>query len=111
MVDGRSSEATPPAEGPAEAESTVAKPPLVVPKPVLSLPVGLSDHQQRLWEGTRDALFALPTSFTTRLVVQDVLATDLHAFASALGASIEVQVVAALNAQRDLWDPTGEWAL
>jgi hypothetical protein len=83
----------------------------VVEKPSLALPAGLRDDQLRLWEGTRDALFALPSAFTSRLVVQDVLATDLHAFASALGASIEVQVVAALNAQRDLWDPNGEWAL
>lgn len=89
----------------------LAATPAPVPKPVLTTPTGLRDEQVRLWEGTRDALFSLPSTFSSRLVIQDVLATDLHAFASALGASIEVQVVDALNAQRDLWDPDGEWAL
>lgn len=82
-----------------------------VSKPVLARPAELRSDQGRLWEGTRDALFALPSSFSSRLTVQDVLATDLHAFNSALGASIEVQVVAALNSLRNLWDPDGTWAL
>ena len=113
-TDGRTPQAEPAATGSAgglAAAAVEAMPEGEVPKPVLTLPAGLREDQTRLWEGTRDALFALPSSFTSRLVVQDVLATDLHAFASALGASIEVQVVAALNAQRDLWDPNGEWAL
>lgn len=112
MSDPTASEAPPASTTAAPALArTAITPATVVPKPVLSQPAGLSEDQIRLWEGTRDALFALPSSFRSRLVVQDVLATDLHAFASALGASIEVQVVAALNAQRDLWDPNGEWAL
>ncbi len=107
---GASSQADPAAALPA-VQAAAAAAAATVPRPVLALPAGLRDDQIRLWEGTRDALFALPSSFASRLVVQDVLATDLHAFASALGASMEVQVVAALNAQRDLWDPNGEWAL
>jgi len=89
--------------------ATTAAP--VIPKPVLSLPAGLTKRQQFLWEGTRDALFALAGSFHSRLVVQDVLATDLHAFASALGASIEVQVVDALNDLRSVWDADNDWTL
>lgn len=81
-----------------------------VAKPELQVPPGLAPVQQALWEGTRDALYALPSYFASRLVVQDVLATDLHTFNSSLGATIEQQVVNALNALRSVWD-NGSWAL
>ncbi|WP_420445608.1 hypothetical protein [Candidatus Poriferisodalis sp.] len=38
-------------------------------------------------------------------------ATDLFALNTVLGATIEVQVVEALNRMREVWDPSGEWPL
>jgi hypothetical protein len=64
-----------------------------------------------LWESVRDALFALPTYFASKLVIHEVLATDLHTFNSSLGATIEQQVVNELNALRNVWDPDKTYAL
>jgi hypothetical protein len=96
--------------GPKPASRSTSVAPVAVPKPELQLPPALDPVQQALWEGTRDALYALPSYFTSRLVVQDVLATDLHTFNSSLGATIEQQVVNALNELRNVWDD-GSWAL
>jgi hypothetical protein len=51
------------------------------------------------------ALFALPSFFKSDLVVTEVLATDLFSFNASLGATIESQVVSALNELRTTWDP------
>lgn len=83
----------------------------VWPKPTLQPPSELQPKHLALWEGTRDALFALPSYFKSRLVIQDVLATDLHTFNGSLGATIEQQVVDALNTLRPVWDPDGAWAV
>ncbi len=48
-----------------------------------------------LWNNVWDALHALPGLFQSDLSIDGVLATDLHAFNTSLGASIEQQVVAA----------------
>jgi len=99
----RPSAARPPAEG-----ATT-----VLGQPKLDRPAGLDPKQTQLWEGTRDALFALPSYFNSRLQIQDVLATDLHTFNGSLGATIEQQVVDTLNGVkglRDVWDD-GSWAL
>ena len=58
-----------------------------------------------LGEAVRDALQVLPSLFKSDLVISGVRATDLHAFNTSLGATIEEQVVAGLNAIRDAtWD-------
>ncbi len=47
----------------------------------------------------------LPSLFKSDLVIAGVRATDLHAFNTSLGATIEEQVVAGMNAIRDAtWD-------
>jgi hypothetical protein len=58
-----------------------------------------------LLQAVKRALFALPSRFKSTLNIEGVLATDLHAFNASLGASIEEQVVAALNDLRKSWDP------
>ena len=59
----------------------------------------------------RDALTALPIHFQSPTVMEGLDATDLFALNTVLGATIEVQVVAALNRMREVWDPDGEWPL
>jgi hypothetical protein len=64
-----------------------------------------------LWDAVRDALQVLPSLFSSDLVISGVRATDLHAFNTSLGASIEDQVVSGLNASRDAtWDKDGKYA-
>lgn len=73
-------------------------------------PAGDWDYRE-LWEAVRDALQALPSLFKSDLMISEVRATDLHAFNTSLGATIEEQVVAGLNAIRDAtWDKDGRYA-
>jgi hypothetical protein len=53
------------------------------------------------------ALHALPSHFSSTLDIEGVRATDIFSFNSALGATIEEQVVTALNRMRIVWDPEG----
>lgn len=62
-----------------------------------------------LRERVIEALFDLPAYFESRTDIHDVDVTDLIALNSALGASIEKQVVRVLNQQRERWDD-GAWA-
>jgi len=58
-----------------------------------------------VFEAVKRALGALPYSFSTDLIITGVAATDLFSFNTSLGASIETQVVKALNEMRPVWDP------
>lgn len=58
----------------------------------------------------RDALYSLPSRFKSDLAITGVLATDLFTFNASLGASIESQVVEALNELRSIWDPEQKFA-
>ena len=64
-----------------------------------------------LFKSVRNALFALPAFFESDLTISGVLATDLFTFNASLGATIEAQVVDALNALRESWDPHQEYTL
>lgn len=64
-----------------------------------------------LWNAVRGAIAALPSRFQSELVISGVLATDLFAFNSSLGATIEEQVIASLNRLRTVWDPDQRYAL
>lgn len=66
------------------------------------------EHYQIL-QRIRDAVFALPDYFSTPTEIAGMLAMDLFTLNSALGAMIEVQVVATLNALRPVWDPDKEY--
>lgn len=64
-----------------------------------------------LYESVKKAVYSLPSRFESRLQISGVLATDLFAFNSSLGATIEEQVIASLNKLRTVWDEDQEYAL
>lgn len=68
------------------------------------------DHLD-LYRAVYETLFALPAYFKSSLHIKGVLATDLYTFNSALGATIENQIVEALNELRETWDPGNEYRL
>jgi hypothetical protein len=57
----------------------------------------------------REALFALPLHFRTQTNIEGISAIDIFTLNSALGATIENQVMATLNLMRPLWDPEGTY--
>lgn len=63
----------------------------------------------KLVERLKSVLAGLPSFFEFNNNFSGVNATDLHALNTLLGASIESQVVKALNLQRPIWDPDDEW--
>lgn len=67
------------------------------------------DLRTGLQRRLRTVLLGLPSYFEFNNHVAGVNATDLHSLNTLLGASIEGQVVKALNQQRALWDPDDEW--
>lgn len=62
-----------------------------------------------LYDRVRLAISALPAHFTSSLDIEGVSATDLFSFNSALGTTIEDQVVEALNRMRPVWDPESKY--
>lgn len=85
---------------------TVAMPP--APE---EIPPDTNWEHYELWNSVRGAIAALPSRFESELVISGVLATDLFAFNSSLGATIEEQVIASLNRLRTVWDPEQRYAL
>lgn len=67
------------------------------------------DPKTQLVERLKSVLAGLPSFFEFNNNFSGVNATDLHALNTLLGASIEGQVVKALNLQRPIWDPDDEW--
>ncbi len=67
-----------------------------------------SPHAE-LFRRVQSALFALPSNFRTSVHITGINATDLFALNSTLGAAIETQAVASLNALRSLWDPEADY--
>jgi len=59
----------------------------------------------KLWQRVREAILALPVHFKSETIIEGMLATDIFTLNSALGATIEDQVVSTLNALRPVWDP------
>ena len=59
----------------------------------------------KVYEGVREALFALPTYFRSDTSIEGILATDIFTLNAAFGATIEDQVVSTLNGMRKVWDP------
>ncbi len=76
------------------------------PCPMPSEPAPDWPHRP-LWDAVRDALMALPAHFHSDTFIEGVDATDVFTLNSALGATIESQVVSALNDMRSVWDKTG----
>ncbi len=77
--------------------------------PIFEKPDPAWEHRT-LYDNVFKTLYALPSFFKTDLLISGVLATDLFTFNSSLGATIEAQVVEALNAVRGSWDPDQTYA-
>lgn len=73
-------------------------------EPPLRKPPDPSWQHFSLYEGVRDAVFAVPSDFKSDVVIRGIQATDLFNLNALLGAAIEEGVVATLNALRSLWD-------
>lgn len=65
---------------------------------------------QRLYARVREATASLPFHFQTDTFIEGISATDIFTLNSALGATIEEQVVTTLNRLRTVWDPDGEYS-
>jgi hypothetical protein len=57
----------------------------------------------------REAVLSLPLHFQSSTAIEGMLANDIFTLNSALGATIEEQVVATLNALRTVWDPDKQY--
>lgn len=66
-------------------------------------------REGRLVANVTDALLALPGYWSPSTFIEGMLAGDLFSLNSALGGTIEVQVVQTLNRIREVWDPNDEW--
>lgn len=64
-----------------------------------------------LYQRIKEAVASLPIHFDTETYIEGMSATDIFALNSALGATIEEQVVATLNRIRASWDPDDKYAL
>lgn len=80
-----------------------------VPPPPTEPELDPDDPLTQLQARLRTVLVGLPAFFQFDNHIAGVEATDLHALNTLLGASIEGQVVKALNQQRGLWDPDDDW--
>lgn len=56
-------------------------------------------------------MFSIPSYFHTETSIEGISATDIFTLNSALGATIESQVVATLNQMRAVWDPDERYQL
>ena len=82
----------------------------VSPAPERKLPGEDWEHHD-LYRRVREAVGSLPVYFRTETRISGIMATDLHNLNTVLGATIEEQVVRALNLTRSTWDPEGRYAL
>lgn len=64
-----------------------------------------------LYQNVREALAAVPAYFRTETYISGIMAPDLFTLNTVLGAAIEEQTVATLNAMRQVWDQAGAYAL
>ncbi len=79
------------------------------PKPTRPIVDAKWPHHD-LYLRVRDAIATLPLYFRTQTVIEGISAVDIFTLNSALGATIENQVVATLNQMRPTWDPDGCYA-
>ncbi len=79
----------------------------VPPAPTRAEPTAWEHYE--LWKRVCDAIRSLPDHFKTTTNIEGMLATDIFTLNSALGATIEEQVVHSLNSLRPVWDPNKEY--
>lgn len=83
---------------------------MICSEPIRQLPENDWEYLQ-LYRNVKEALFSIPTYFHTDTVIEGISATDIFTLNSALGATIESQVVATLNRMRPVWDPEDQYSL
>jgi hypothetical protein len=93
---------------PTDADGDLKAPEGAPPLPTEPL-LDAADPKTKLLTRLRTVLLGLPAFFAFDNDISGVNATDLFSLNTLLGASIEGQVVKALNGQRRQWDPEGEW--
>lgn len=64
-----------------------------------------------IYKRVREAILALPSYFRTSTNIEGISATDIFTLNTALGATIENQVVNTLNQMRTAWDPDEKYLL
>jgi hypothetical protein len=64
-----------------------------------------------LLKSVKEAIYSLPSYFRTETNIEGINATDIFTFNTALGATIENQVIQTLNQMRSVWDPDEEYVL
>jgi hypothetical protein len=92
-----------------DEEEVLEAPPEGAPPPPTEPALNDTDPKTTLNRRLRTALLGLPSYFDWETPLGGINATDLFNLNTLLGASIEGNVVNALNGQRALWDPDGEW--
>ncbi len=76
--------------------------------PIRGIPSEQWPHHA-LYKRVREALFSLPLHFRTQTNIEGISAIDIFTLNSALGATIENQVVNTLNLMRPVWDSDGTY--
>ncbi|XOF33601.1 MAG: hypothetical protein ACL93V_16650 [Candidatus Electrothrix sp. YB6] len=79
-------------------------------EPIREVPATDWDHY-KLFKRVKEAIYSLPLYFRTETNIEGISATDIFTLNSALGATIESQVVQTLNNMRALWDPDEEYVM
>ncbi|WP_028987357.1 hypothetical protein [Thermicanus aegyptius] len=64
----------------------------------------------KLWVNAKEAIYNLPYQFRTDTYIEGVDLTDLSTLSSAVGATIEQQLVDNLNQMRSVWDPEDKYS-
>ena len=64
-----------------------------------------------LLKSVKEAIYSLPSYFRTETNIEGINATDIFTFNTALGATIENQVIQTLNQMRSVWDPNEGYVL
>lgn len=80
------------------------------PEPIATVPSEDWIHFA-LYERVKKAILSLPVHFYTETHIEGISATDIFTLNSALGATIEEQVVSTLNRIRSTWDVDGSYSL
>jgi hypothetical protein len=83
---------------------------MTMPSQPVRRPIPREHEHFALHEGVKRALLALPLYFKSETSLRGIAATDIFTLNDTLGATIENQVVANLNAMRAVWDPEGRYA-
>lgn len=82
----------------------------IPPEPTPNTPPPGWKHSD-LYERIKRSIVSLPIHFATETYIEGISATDIFTLNSALGATIEEQVVETLNRIRNVWDPDGTYSL